>query len=106
MSIIKNHLVTKIKSEIKRKQDSVNFSGFFYFDNLVSDKKQKLEINRVNRESGFAHEKTYHISLHSISGSALVDIYSKLKQNDFYFYKKINGKDHKIRLKKDDRYKK
>jgi hypothetical protein len=100
MSIIKNHLITKIRSEIQRKQDSVNFSGFFYFDNIVSDKKQKWEINRVNRENVFLCEKVYPISLHMINGPTLVDIYDRLKQNDFYFYKKINGKDHKIRLKK------
>lgn len=101
MSFIKKHLIKKIKDEVNRKQDSINFNGFFYFDNIIEDDLKKWKINRVNRENAFPYERAYFISLNSIGGPALIKMYDNLKNNEFYFYKKVNQKEHKIRLKRD-----
>lgn len=100
MNFIKNHLIKKIKDEVNRKQDSVNFNGFFYFNDIIEDNLKKWKINRVNRENVFPYERAFYLPLNSIGGSALIKIYDKLKKNEFYFYKKVNGKEYRIRLKK------
>jgi hypothetical protein len=100
MSFIKLHLVKNIKNQIEEKQNSINFSGFFYFDTNI--KSKNWYINRVNLENAFPYEKIYPLTFWSLDGKSLVEIYQRLKNNDFYLYKKINGKDHKIRLKKNE----
>lgn len=100
MSFIKTHLIKKIQEQIEDKQNSVNFVGFFYFDKFV--KSKTWDINRVNKGNAYPYEKVYPLSFWSLEGKSLIDIYQKLKNNNFYFYKKINGKDHKIRLKRSE----
>lgn len=102
MSFIKRHLIKSIENQINKKQDSVNFIGFFYFDKKVKDKKRDWKINRVNNRNAYPDEKAFPLSFWSLDGKNLVDIYKILKNNEFYFYKKINGKDHKIRLKRNE----
>lgn len=101
MSFIKKHLLEKIKKYVNRKQDSVNFSGLFYFDNPIIDTKtgnRKIIINRVNRDSIYEKEEIIPLK-NQLNGSILVDIFFKVKNDEFFFYKKVNGKDHRIRFK-------
>lgn len=100
MSFIKSHLVKIIQNQIEEKQNSVNFVGFFYFDKNI--KSKTWDINRVNKANAFPYERVYPLTFWSLDGKSLVEIYQRLKNNDFYFYKKINGKDHKIRLKRNE----
>lgn len=102
MSFIRTHLVTSIQKKIKQKQDSINFSGFFYFDEKIKDNKRDWLINRVNDKNAYPHEKVYPLTFWTLDAKALVDLYGKIKNNDFYFYKRVNGKDHKIRLKRNE----
>jgi len=103
MNFIKKHLLEKIKENINRKQDSINFSGFFYFDNPVIDTKtntnRKIIINRVNKDSIYEKEEIIPLIKTQLNGSTLVNIFFKIKNDEFFFYKKVNGKDHRIRFK-------
>lgn len=103
MSFIKRHLIKNIEKQIDDKQNSVNFIGFFYFDEKLKSKKGNWEINRVNNKNAYPYEKVYPLNFWSLDGNTLMKIYHKIKNNEFYFYKKINGKDHKIRLKRNER---
>lgn len=102
MNFIKKHVIDKINSEINRKQDSINFNGFFYFDKPIKDtktSKREILINRVNRSSIYEKEEIVPLITNQLNGSILVEILNKIKTDDFFFYKKINGKDHRIRFK-------
>lgn len=100
MSFIKSHLVENIKKQIEEKQNSVNFIGFFYFDDVITFKY--WNINRINNISVYPKEKKYPLTFWSLNGETLLNIYKNLKSNKFFFYKKINGKSHKVRLKIND----
>ena len=39
-------------------------------------------------------------TFYGIDGVALVEVFKNLKRNDFYIYKNISGKSHKVRIKK------
>ena len=93
---IRKHLITSTKQMITQKQDSINFNGFFHFDGV---KSRNAIINRVNRENPFMKEEILSSSWHLLEGSALIDIYNKIKNNEFYFYKTVNGKDHRLTFK-------
>lgn len=99
MSFIKTHLIKNIEKQIEEKQNSINFIGLFYFDESIKDDKRNWDINRVNNKNAYPLEKVYPLTFWSLNGKSLMSIYQRLKNNEFYFYKKINGKDHKIRLK-------
>ena len=99
MNFIKKHLLEKIKSEVNRKQDSINFTGFFYFDSPIIESKKKIKINRVNRYSIYEEEEIIPLVSGGIYGNALVDIFHKVKNDQFFFYKKVDGKHHRIRFK-------
>ncbi len=103
MSFIKKHLLEKIKEKVNRKQDSINFSGFFYFDSPVVDTKtnnnRQIVINRVNRDFIYEKEEIIPLIKNQLNGSTLVNIFFKIKNDEFFFYKKVNGKDHRIRFK-------
>ena len=103
MSFIKKHLLEIIKKRIDRKQDSINFNGFFYFDNPVIgtkiDNNRKIIINRVNRDSIYEKEEIIPLIKNQLNGSTLVDIFFRVKNDEFFFYKKVNGKDYRIRFK-------
>lgn len=105
MSFIKDHLIEKIKSNISRKQDSINFNGFFYFDEPVKKVRKSTlgnkttYINRINREKPYETEEIIPSSW-TLPGTVLMDIFFKIKNDEFYFYKKVDGKDYKIRFKR------
>jgi hypothetical protein len=103
MNFIKKHLIDKIKKEVNRKQDSVNFNGFFYFDSPISYNigKNPVLINRINRERFYQQEEILPLAW-NIKGGPLMEIFFKIKNDEFYFYKKVNDKEHKIRFKKNE----
>ena len=98
MDFIKTHLITKIKGQVKEKQSILKFDGFLYLDKDINDGKKKL--NRVNNYNVFPKEEVLPISWYQIKGLSLLEIYSQLKDNNFYIYKMHEGKSHKMRIKK------
>ena len=97
MSFIKRHLIKKIIEIVDIKQDYLNYTGMFYFDNKIKYKED--DINRMNKYSIYTNSLYKVYGYHQVSGPQLVDIYLQLKNNEFFVYKKIEGKDHKIRIK-------
>lgn len=94
-------LIRKITELVKEKESILKNEGFLFLDKNVEDKKKiKKTINRVNRNNIYPKEEVLPISWYSVSGSSLLEIYSQLKDNSFYIYKIINGKSHKMRIKK------
>lgn len=106
-NFIKKHLVKRIELEIKNKSATLKADNFLYFDtpvNLKSAYKANYyvnkTINRVNRSNPYMTEEIAPASWYLLSGLTLLEIYDRLKNNDFFVYRKIEGRDHKLRIKK------
>lgn len=94
-------LITKIRELVKEKESILKNEGFLFLDKNIEDKKTTSKIiNRVNKDNIFLKESILPISWYSVNGSSLLDVYSQLKDNSFYIYKIIDGKSHKMRIKK------
>jgi len=98
MDFIRTHLITKIKDQVKEKQNILKFDGFLFLDNDINDGKKN--INRVNNYNIYPKEEVLPISWYNIKGTSLLEVYSQLKDNSFYIYKVLDGKSHKMRIKK------
>lgn len=93
---IRQVLITKIKDQIKEKETILKFDGFFFFDKDIKDIRT---INRLNRNSLYLKEELMPLSWYQVKGTSLLDAYSQLKDNKFYIYKILEGKQHKLRMK-------
>jgi hypothetical protein len=97
MDFLKTHLIKKIKSQVKEKQQILKHEGFLFFDTPIDDGKKV--INRI-METPYPKEELLPIGWYNVKGSTLLDMYAQLKDNDFYIYKLYQGKSHKMRIKK------
>lgn len=92
------HLVGKILEIVRDKQRSLKHDdGFLYFNEVID--AGIVRINRINSYFPYGKEQIVPTSLNTLKGDALMDIYNKLNCNEFYIYKKIDGRDCKVRLK-------
>lgn len=90
---IKERLIEKIKEEIGKKQDSINFNSFFYFNDLIIENSRV--INRVNLECAYSRDSTYPYGFWTLSGKTLLKIFNSLKLNQIHFYK-LNRENNKF----------
>ena len=97
MNFITRHLIEKINEQIKQKQAILKHDHFYYFDEPIKNKKRV--IDRVNRWNPYVKNEVLPSTWYSMEGTALHELYSKLKNNKFYIYKNLNGKSHKMRIK-------
>lgn len=97
MNFIRGHLIIQIKESIKALKASMRFTNFVCFETPV--KNGEYFIDRINEHYPFYVENYACAEWKDIKGEALVEIHSLLKQNKFYVYKKIDGKNYKIRKK-------
>ena len=97
-NLITNQVIRLIEREIEDKRKLTNITNFYYFNDPIVDGKRI--INRVSRFHPFEKEEIVPIGWYLLSGNALIQIYDKLKNNEFFFYKLIDGKSYKARLKK------
>lgn len=98
MNFIAIHLVSKIEKTLKQKEGVLKHDGFYYFNEPIKDGTRV--VNRVNRWAPYIKEQVLPASWYSLKGSILVQIFKRMKDNEFYIYKEIDGKDCKVRLKK------
>ncbi len=91
------HMVGKIFDTVRVKQRALGHDGFLYFNEVIG--AGKIRINRINSYFPYEKEQIVPTSLNSLRGDALMEIYDKLNSNEFYVYKKIDGRDCKMRLK-------
>ncbi len=97
-NFIRHHLINKIYDQIKEKQNILKHDHFFYFDVPIETSNGLL--NRVNRWYPYMKNDILPRTFYGIDGVSLIEVFKKLKNNDFYIYKNISGKSHKIRIKK------
>lgn len=97
-TFIKNHLVEKIKSQVKIKQTFLGYDGFLYFDKKIDE--DKIIIDRINDVYVYQEDYIMPLVWNTVKPQSLIKIYSELKDNNFYIYKSINSKFHKLRIKK------
>jgi hypothetical protein len=97
MDFIRTHIISKIKEQIKEKQKVLKFEGFFYLDKPINDKTKT--INRLNQHAIYPKEELLPMNWYQINGSALLDVFSQVKDNKVYIYKILEGKSHKMRIK-------
>jgi hypothetical protein len=95
---IRTHLITKIKDQVKEKQNILKFDGFLFLDKDINDGEKK--INRINKWNAYPKEELLPLNWYQIKGNSLLEVYSQLKDNSFYIYKVLDGKSHKMRIKK------
>ncbi len=98
MNFITRHLIERINEQIRQKQATLKHDHFYYFDEPIKDKKKV--IDRVNRWNPFYKNEILPSTWYAMDGKALHELYSKLKNNEFYIYKNLDGKSHKMRIKK------
>jgi hypothetical protein len=96
-NFITRHIISKIESEIKNKQAILKHESFYYFDTSINSGKKN--INRFNRWNPYMKEEILPYSWYSLDGKVLIEILDKIKNNKFYIYKKVNGKDCKTRIR-------
>lgn len=97
-NFITEQVIRLIENEIEDKRKLTSITNFYYFNDPIFDGKRV--IDRVSRFNPFVKEEIVPIGWYGLSGNALVQIYDKLKNNDFFFYKLIEGRSYKARLKK------
>ncbi len=98
MSFITRHLIKKINEQINQKQATLKHDHFYYFDEPIKDKNGL--IDRVNKFNPFYKNQILPTTWYQINGTSLHELYSKLKSNKFYIYKKLeDGKSYKTRIK-------
>lgn len=101
MSFIKIHIISKIFTMIKNRGETLKYDGFLYFNEPI--KCGDKVFDRVGSSNPFAFEedRIMPVSFYTMDGKTLVEVFKRLKSNDFYIWKKLeDGKDYKIKLKK------
>lgn len=97
-NFITTQVIKLIEGEIEGKRKITKESKFYYFNTPIVDDNRL--INRVSQFNPFEKEEIVPVGWYGLSGCTLIEIYDRLKNNEFFFYKKIEGKSYKARLKK------
>jgi len=98
MDFIRRHLIVNVQKMIIEKQKFVDFDGFFHLNECTKN-RDNIFIDRVNRHNPYIKDKLYASNWYLLESKALLEIYKKIKNNEFYFIKNIKGQDYKFRLK-------
>jgi len=96
-NFITEHVIKLITNAIENKMKFVETSFLYFNDPIVNGNKH---INRVSQFNPFEKEEILPVGWYALEGNILLGIYDKLKSNEFFFYKRIEGKSYKARLKK------
>ena len=97
MNFIKTHLISKIKIMYSLNRN-ISDGQFLYLDDPISIGKGR-SINRVNIWYLFCAGENAHTGWQEIPGTVLSQAYNSMKEGKFYVYKRIDGKNYKIRKK-------
>ena len=99
INFLDRHLIIKIEMQLKLKKYDLNHSGFFFFDKSIIDNDGKI-IDKI-KGNPYLRGGNDPIGWTQISGSTLMAISQRLKDNEFFVYKNLEGRNYKTRLKKD-----
>lgn len=100
MNFIKEKLINKIEKEVKKRQLSYTYTGFFFLNDPI--KMGDTVIDRVSSNYLYGQEEIVPRRLSIFEGKILLDILTKIVNDEFYFYKIVNDRKYKIKMKKDD----
>jgi hypothetical protein len=105
VNFINIHIINKIFDELEIRRKKLNHQGYFMFDEEIKldylINSRASSINRVNAINAFCKNQSSPIQLRILDGKTLLEIYTKIKNNQFYIDKKMtDGKYYKVRLKK------
>lgn len=93
MNFIRMHLVSKILRNYSDNCRKFSHNGFFYFNDKVG------KINRVGKGFLYHENQVLHLDWRKVEDKDLLTIFKKIKNNDFFFYKDIDGKFYKTKPK-------
>jgi hypothetical protein len=72
-------------------------NGFFYFNDSISYGRSK--IDRIGKGLIYCEDEIIPIAWKDLKGNHLMDIYDKISKRRVYYYKEIDNKHYKIKLK-------
>jgi hypothetical protein len=101
-SFITRHIIRKITEMAKEKNSTLKSNGFIYFDEPITEKctnKYNRIINRIDSFNPYLKDSNLSTSWYVLEDKTLLEAFDKIKNNKFFVYKKIDGKDYKARLK-------
>jgi hypothetical protein len=96
MIFIKEHLLSVIDDRIEDIFYQTKHNGFIYFDEPVID--EKYTIDRVSRLSPFKFDEILPVDWYKLKGSTLLKIFEKIKKQELYISKNINGVNYKFKI--------
>lgn len=103
-NFITAHLIKRISKISSEKRELLNTNGFIYFDDYIEEKvtnNYNKKIDRIDKLGlPYLINSTVPNPWYSLKSKTILETYDRLKNNNFFVYKKIDGKDHKVRLKK------
>ncbi len=94
MEQIRFHLISSILKKYRRVCQKFNFNGFLYFDTNIG------HLDRLGKGFLYKHEEILPVDWRLVKSGELFEIHELLKQKKFYFYKDVEGKLYKTRLKR------
>lgn len=100
MNFIKESLIAKITKEVTKRQRSYTYYSFFFLNEPI--KVGDMVINRVSNWCVYEEEQILPKKFSVLDGKTLLTILDKIMEEEFYFFKVVNDRKYKIKMKKDD----
>ena len=102
MNFIKKQLISKLEKEVKKRQFSYTHDGFFFFNEPIVF--AGIKIDRINEWAVYEHDRILPKKFSIVTGVILLHALKKILNEEYYLYKYINGKNYKIKTKKDETF--
>jgi hypothetical protein len=102
MNFIKESLIAKITKEVTKRQRSYTHFSFFFLNDPI--KIGDMVINRVSNWCIYEEEQILPKKFTLLDGKTLLTILDRIMEEEFYFFKIVDGKKYKIKMKKDDTF--
>jgi len=94
MNFIRIHLTSQILKNYNENCKRFSHNGFFYFNDSVGI------INRIGKGFLYNREEVINLDWRKIRDEELLEVYKKMKNKEFFFFKELDGKFYKTRPKK------
>ena len=100
---IRKHLINSLskKSHEIRSRVKIQHNEFIYFDKPINIKNGRCrhKIDRYGRGALYGQNDIFEIPWSLVPGTILIKALNLIKNNEVYFFKKIDNKTYKTRLK-------
>jgi len=96
MNFITSKLIDNIYVLVVKSQNKYNHHHFFYFNEPIIE--DDMVIDRINRWNPYVKEKMLPYTYYSLKGSTLIEIYEKIKNEQFYYWENKNNNYKKVIL--------